>query len=252
MPTVVSGLVATMEEQRVARPDGGHRILRNFAEPDVNGRPRTTRRELEEMTVRGQGIFETEIEVTEPSVNGGGFIPTERIEQRERRVGDQLVQRESTTYSDPAGRGTWDVREQRVLTRTVANGRAETVELISRPDTHGKLVQTERIVSQEWAAGRRELRTDEIYRRDINNGGALTQRPVQQVDIVRTISPEGGSETTLTISERPGDRWQVIEQVLERSRSDGRGGMLIEQDIQRSVVDGRLETVLTGSIRQSQ
>jgi hypothetical protein len=202
--------------------------------------------------VRGHGIFVTEIEVTEPSVNGGGFVPTERIEQRERRVGDQIVERESTTYSDPAGRGTWDVLEQRVLTRTIANGRAEAVELISRPDASGKLVQSERVVSQEWTAGGRELRTDEIYRRDINNGGALTQRPVQQVDIVRTISPDGGSETTLTVSERPGDQWQVIEQVVERSRPDGRGGILIEQDIQRSVVDGRLETVLTGSTRQSQ
>ena len=245
-------LVAILSEQRVARTDGGYQILRDFAEPDVNGRPRTIRRERAETVVRGQGIFVTEIEVTEPSVNGGGFIPTERTEQRERRVGNQVVERESTTFFDPAGRGTWDVLEQRVLTRTAANGRAETVELISRPDPSGKLVQSERIVSQEWTAGGRELRTDEVYRRDINNGGVMTQRPVQQVDIVRTISPDGGSETTLTVSERPGDRWQVVEHVVERSRPDGRGGMLIEQDIQRPVVDGRLETVLTGTTRLSQ
>lgn len=245
-------LVSTMEEQRIARPDGGHQIMRDFAEPDVNGRSRTTRREREEMVVGAHGIFVTEIEVTEPFVNGGGFVPTARIEQRERRVGDQLVERESTTYSDPTARGRWDVLEQRVLTRALVNGSAEAVEVISRPDASGKLVQSERIVSKERTAGGREVHTDEIYRRDINNGGALTQHPVQQVEIVRTIRPDGGSETTRTVSERTGDQWQVIEQVVERSRPDGRGGMLIEQEILRSVVYGRLETVLTGSTQRSQ
>ena len=63
-------LVSTIEERHVVRPDGGHRIIRDFTEPDLNGRSRTTRREHEEMVAEGDGVFITQIEVTEPSING--------------------------------------------------------------------------------------------------------------------------------------------------------------------------------------
>jgi len=245
-------LVSTVEEQRITRPDGGHEVIREFKEQDVNGRSTTTRREREQMAPDGKGFFVTEIEVTEPSVNGGGFVPTGRTEQRERRVGDQVVERQSTTYSDPAGRGRWDVVEQRVLTRDVAAGAANSVESIYRRDSSGNLMQSEQIVSREWTAGGREFRTDDIYGRDINNSGALTRRPVQQVEIVRTPRSDGGSETTRTVSEQQGDRLQVIEQAVERARPDGRGGTAIDEEIQRSIVNGRLETVFTGSTQKSQ
>jgi hypothetical protein len=245
-------LVSTVQEQRIARPDGGYEIIRDFAEQDVNGRSRTTRREREQMVPDGKGFFVTEIEVTEPSVNGGGFVPTGRIEQRERRVGDQLVERQSTTYSDPTGRGRWDVVEQRALTRQVAAGGADAVESIYRRDSSGNLMQSEQIVSREWTAGGRAFRTEDIYGRDINNGGALTRSPMQQVEIVRTARSDGGSETTRTVSERQGDRLQVIEQGVERARPDGRGGTVIEEEVQRSIVNGRLETVFTGSTQKSQ
>ena len=163
-----------------------------------------------------------------------------------------LKERQRTTYADPMGRGRWDVVEQRVLTRDVAAGGAEAVEVIYRRDSTGALVPSERIVSREWTVGGREFRTDDIYGRDVNNGGTLTQRPVQQVEIVRTARSDGGSDTTRTVSARQGDRLQVIEQVVERVRPDGRGGTVIEQEIQQSVVTGRLETVLTGSTRTSQ
>jgi hypothetical protein len=114
-------------------------------------------------------------------------------------------------------------------------------------------VQNERVVSREWAAGGQTFRTDEIYRPDINNGGSLAQQPVRQVEIVRTTLSDGGSETTRTVSERTGDRLQVTERVIERSRPDGRGGFVIDQNVQRSiVVDGRLETAATGRVRESQ
>jgi hypothetical protein len=244
-------LASVMEEQGITQPDGGHQITREFSELDVERRSRTTRREREQMTARGNGVFVTSIEVTEPSLNGSGFIPTERTEQRERRVGDQVVEREATTTVDPLGRGTWNVLEQRVLTRRVTEGRAEGVELISRPDTSGKLVQSERIVSTEWTAGGQEFRTDEIYKQDINNGGSLTQRPVQHVEVVRTNLAGGGSDTTRTVSERTGDRLEVIERVIERSRPDGRGGVVIEQELQRSIGDGRRQTMSTGTKRES-
>ncbi len=246
-------LVSVMEEQRVAQPDGGRQIAREFVDVDFDGRSRTTRREREQRTARGNGLFVTNIEVTESSINAGGFVATERIQQGERQVGDQVVERETTTSVDPTGRGTWNVVEQRMLTRSVANGTTEGIELIYRPDTSGNLVQNERIVSREWAAGGQTFHIEEIYRPDINNGGSLAQQPVRQVEIVRTTLSDGGSETTRTVSERTGDRLQVTERVIERSRPDGRGGLVTDQNVQRSiVVDGRLETAATGRVRESQ
>jgi hypothetical protein len=246
-------LVSVMEEQRVAQPDGGRQIAREFVDVDFDGRSRTTRREREQRTARGNGLFVTNIEVTESSINAGGFVATERIQQGERQVGDQVVERETTTSVDPTGRGTWNVVEQRMLTRSVANGTTEGIELIYRPDTSGNLVQNERIVSREWAAGGQTFHIEEIYRPDINNGGLLAQQPVRQVEIVRTTLSDGGSETTRTVSERTGDRLQVTERVIERSRPDGRGGLVTDQNVQRSiVVDGRLETAATGRVRESQ
>ena len=242
-------LVSVMEEQRFGQQDGGHQITREYMELTVDGRSRTTRREREQRTARGNGLFVTETEVTEPSINGSGFVPTERIEQRERRVGDQVVERETTSSIDPTGRGSWGVLEQRVLTRNVANGSAEAVEVIHRPDSSGKLVQSERIVSREWAMGGQAFHTDEIYRRDINNGGSLTRQPVQQVEIVQTTLADGGVDTARTVSGRVGDRMQVIESAIERSRPDGRGGLVVEQEVRRS--DGSFQTVATGRKRES-
>jgi hypothetical protein len=245
-------LASVMEEQRVAQPDGGHQISREFMDVDLDGRSRTTRREREQLTARGNGLFVTDIEVTESSINGGGFVPTERVQQRQRRVGDQVVEREATTSVDSTGRGAWNVVEQRSLTRSVANGSIEAVELIYRPDASGNLVQSERIVSKDWTAGGQAFHTDEIYRQDINNAGSLARQPVEQVETVRTTSSDGGSETIRTVSQRMGDRLQVLERVIERSRPDGRGGFVIEQEVQRAIVNDRVETVATGRRRESQ
>ena len=244
-------LVSVMEEQRVAQQEGGYQITREFTEVDVDRRPRTTRRELEQLTALGKGRFVLEMEVTEPSINGRGFVPTERIEQRERRVGDQVVERESTRSIDPTGGGRWSVLEQRVLTRDVAEDSAKAVELIHRPDSSGNLVQSERIVSWEWAAGEQAFHTDEIYRRDINNSGSLTRQPATQVEIVQTTLPDGRQDTARTVSDRVGDRMQVIERAIERSRPDGRGGLVIEEEVQRSIVEGRFHTVAAGRRRES-
>lgn len=245
-------LVAVMEEQRVAQRDGGDQITRVFSERDVDGRSRAIRREREQVTARGNGLFVTEIEVSEPSINGGGFVPTERIEQRERRVGDQVVGRETTRSVNPTGNGSWSVLEQRVLTRNVVEGGAEAVESIQRPDASGNLVQSERIVSRERTAGGQVVHTDEIYRRDINNSGSLTREPVQVMETVRTTLPDGGGNTSRTVSDRVGERLQVIESAIERTRRDGRDGLVIEEEVQHSIMDGRLHTVATGTRRESQ
>ena len=162
-----------------------------------------------------------------------------------------LVELMPELQEEPWYRGRWSVLEQRVLTRDVAADGAEAVELIHRPDSSGNLVQSERIVSREWAVGQQAFHIDEIYRRDINNSGSLTRRPATQVETMQTTLPDGGLDTARTVSDRVGDRLQVIERAIERSRPDGRGGLVIEQEVQRSIVEGRFHTVATGRTRES-
>lgn len=245
-------LVSVTEEERVAQPEGGYQITREFKEMDIEHRARTTRRERERMTARGNGVFVTETEIAEPTVNEGVFLPIERVEQQERRAGDQVVERKATTSVDPSGRGAWTVAEQRVMTRSAADGRAEEVELVYRPDPSGRLAPSERVVTKEWTSGAQAIRSEEIYRPDINSGGSMSRQPVQHLETVRTTLPTGGSDTTRTVSERVGNGVQVIERTIERARPDGRGGLVIDEEVQRSIVNGSLQTVSTGRRTESQ
>lgn len=243
-------LVATIDEQRVDQPSGGHHVTRAFVSFDADGRASITRREREEVVNKGDGLFVTEIEVTTPSINGSAFVATERIDQRERRAGDQVVSQETTRSVDPTASGRWDVVEQSILTRNVANRTGE--QLIYRRDSSGTLVASERIVSREWTAGMQEFRLDEMYARDVNNAGALATRPTRLVETVRSARSGDESETTRTVHEREGDRLQVVERVIERSRADARGGVVIDSELQQPVVHEQLQTVARSRMRKSQ
>ena len=161
-------LVVTIEEDRVDRPDGGQSIVRSFTVPDVNGRPRATRREIEETVQEGGGVFRTQIEVSVPGVNRGRFVSTERVEQRECRGGEQLLEIDRTTYTSLTKRGTWAVRERRIVNRDYGDEGVRAVEFIYTQDGSGTLILTDQILSRKWTGAQgREYRTEEIFSRDI-------------------------------------------------------------------------------------
>ena len=238
-------LAVTIEEDRVDRSDGGRSIVRRFTEPDVNGRPQATRRETEETVSEGGGVFRTQIEASVPGVNRGRFVLAERVEQRERRDGEQVLELDRTTYISLTDRGTWAVRERRLVNRDYGDEATRAVESIYRPDGSGALVLAEQIVSREWTGTQgREYRTEEIFARDIpGQGRSREPRLFQQVEVVRTNRPGGGSTTTRAVTERRGSRTLVVERVVEKSRPDGRGGTVVERETQRLDVNGRLQTV---------
>ena len=130
-------LVVTIEENRVDRPDGGQSIVRNFTVPDVNGRPRATRRETEETVPEGGGVFRTLIEVSVPGVNRGRFVSTERVEQTERRDGEQVLEIDRTTYTSQTTRGAWAVRGRRTVRRDYGDHGVRAVESIYTRDGSG-------------------------------------------------------------------------------------------------------------------
>ena len=187
-------LVVTIEQDRVDRPDGGQSIVRSFTVPDVNGRPRATRREIEETVPEGGGVSRTQIEVSVPGVNRGRFVSTERVEQRETRGGEQVLEIDRTTYTSLNKRGTWAVRERRIVNRDYGDEGVRAVESIYTQDGSGTLILTDQIVSREWTGAQgREYRTEEIFSRDIR-GQVRSREPrlFQQVQVVRTNRSDGG------------------------------------------------------------
>jgi hypothetical protein len=247
-------VVSMIEERRVDRPDGGHSTIRDSSEPDLNSRSRVTRREEEETIRTGGGIFRTELEVAEPSINiGGRLVATERVEQQERRDGERLLERDSTTYSDPTGSGRWQPVERHVLNREYTAGGVSSVELIYRVDGNGNLVQSQRIDGRELTdAGGRKIQVQDIFFfPDINQADTRAPQPSEQVEIITTNTAGGGAETTRTVRERRDNRMVVVERVVERSRPGSQGGTVLEQETQRLDVNGRFQTVRTSRAQES-
>ena len=246
-------LVSTLEEHRVVRPDGGERIVRYYTEPDVNGRDRATRREHEETVAKGDGVFTIRVEVSEPSINDSGLVTTERVEQRERRNGAQVIELDRTTFTNPLGGVTWVAQERRVLTRKYSEGGVRSVEAVFTADDAENLVQSDRIVSREWTGpGGREYRTEEVFSRDVPNGlRAAAPRLSQQVEIAQTNQSAGGWSRTRTVREPRNNRMQVVEKIVERARPDGRGGIVIAEETLQLDVNGRLQTLSVREARES-
>jgi hypothetical protein len=242
-------LVATVAERTEARADGGRLTVRDYTEPDLNGRTRTTRQEREETVARGDGAYRTRIDIAEPSSRG--LVQTRRIERVEQRDGDELVARDSTTYADPTGRGELEAVERRVLTRERAAGSTRSVEVVYRADDNGTLVERERVERRERPRpGGGQIESEEIFTPDINGPGG-SRRLERQVASVRTERPGGGGTTTRTVSEARNGRMQVVERVVERMARDATGDVVIERETRRVDVNGRFRTVSTTRARES-
>jgi hypothetical protein len=240
-----STLLQSVEEHRTTRPDGGESVVREFTHPDVNGRAQAIRRETRETVAEGGGVYRTEIEVSVPGASGDGFIPTERVEQTERRDGDRLLESESITYTNVTNRGEWRASEQRVVQQSHGESDVQSVESVYRPDGSGRMVLRDQIVRKEWtgSTGQQHSR-EEIHATEIPGQGRSTKpRLFQQIDTVRTARSGGGSQTTREVRETRGNRRVVVERTIERERPDGRGGIVVEREVQRRDVNGRLRTV---------
>lgn len=243
-----STLLATMAETRVISADGRESVVREFSHPDINGRPEATRRETSETVPEGDGVFRTEIEVSTPDASGTRFVVRERVEQVERRDGP-TVESESITYTNLTNRADWQASEQRVVTQTETDTGTESVENVYRPDGTGSMVHRNQTVRTEWTGSRGETHIrEEVFATDIAGQGRTSElRFHQQIDTVQRTSANGSIETTREVTEERNGRDVVVERVIERSRSDGRGGTVVERETQRRDVNGRLRTVTSGT-----
>ena len=244
-------LVSTSEEHRLDRSDGGWHITRSRSEQDLNGRSRATRREREEGVAEAGGVFRTMIEVSEPIVSGREFLATERVEQREQRDGELVLELDRTTYVNPTGRGAWEATERRILNREAAGEGNPAVETVYRSNGAGDLVLSDRIVSREWTgSGGTEYRTEEVFTRNPSQMRSGDLKLFQQIKMRRTMRSNEHWTMTRTVRELSAGQMRAVERSVERARRDGRGGTVIDREVQQLDVNGRFETTYVSRTRE--
>ncbi len=244
-------LIRSIQEERRQLPDGGERVVRDFSEPDLNGRLQNVRREIQETEPVGPGVDRTQIEVLTPSINRSGLELSSLIEQTERRQGDQLLESDRITYTTHPGSSSWEALERHVTQHEYAAGETRTVEQIYQPDASQNLSLSQQIVRKERRTGEgRQETSEEHYARDVP-GMARSSEPTlhRQVHEVRTRRSDGGGRMVREIQELRVDRFVVVERIVEESRPLREGGVETEREVQRRDVSGNLRTVGTSRSR---
>lgn len=237
-------LARTVEERREEGPDGRLSVVQTTAVPDVNGRLRTTRREVVTTVPAGGGVYRTEIETSVPGIDGSGLVGVERIEQTERREGEELLEAERTTYRRPVGAPRWKAAERRITTRESGDGEVRTVEQVYRLDGTDRLTLNDRIVTREWTDARGvEHVTQELHSTD-SPFFARSSAPAlyRKIEVVGTRRPDGSRQTTREVRERTMNGFRLVERVIEESRPTPQGTTTV-RTVQRPDVNGRLRTV---------
>ena len=238
-------LLREVVEERRTDPGGGQHVVRNLTQPDTNGRSKPVRREIEETTAEGGGIFRTRIDIFLPDVNQREFSLKERIDVRERREGDKVLEADRTHYSR-SGRDQWRPIERSITSSQQHGDELQSQVQIYRPEGNRELFLNEQIVSRQWTdhLGQEQSRR-ETYSVD-HPGRARSKdlRLLQRVTEVRSKPSQGGEVRTVRQTEEWRlDRMRVVERVVEVSRPDGKGGFLTEREVQKLDLNGRLATV---------
>jgi hypothetical protein len=235
-------------EQDTRTLPGGEKTVRTTLNPDVNGRLQIVNREVQDTKQIGPGVRETNTTVLSPDMNGG-LAPAIRIQQRETRSNDQVVEfRKSTLLSD--GNGNWQLKEVRDGVIKEENDKSRTKEeRVLRPDVEGKLAVVERTVSKEKETGSGEKRgTVENYSSSLPGASEDASLHLnQRVTTVRRVRPDGGQVTEEQVEQRnsaaPNDNVRVTQKTIDIVRPVAGGRTDENRTIQSTDSSGSLGVV---------
>lgn len=219
----------TQETQAVARslPDGERKIFRTTSDPNTNGALQVVRREIVDSKQVSAGVRDTNTTVFSADANGG-LSPVVQVSEREKQNGSGQVDfTKSTLLSDGAGH--WNLTEVREGTIKKETGQGTSKEeRVLRPDSNGKLTETERTVSRQSGAGAETRETTESYSTNVPGEAGNDQlQLVRRESTVRRTNAGSGQSTTRRVETsnpgNPGDGLQVTQDAIDIVRPDGRG-----------------------------
>ena len=192
-----SSVVSTIEEHRTVRADGGERIVRDFTEPDVNGRARATRREHEETVAQERRVLTRDvsdgeirsIETVYTADDAGHLVYSDRVVSREWTGPGGREHRTEETFSrdvlDEVRAAAPRLAQQVEVVRTNGlDGRWSTTRTVRKP-LNGRMLVVERVVERSRPDGR---------------GHTVVEQETQQLDVngrLQTASVSRTRESTM-------------------------------------------------------
>jgi hypothetical protein len=186
----IKKLVDVTEEEKHTVPGGDSKIVRLFSTSDLNGRLQPVRREIVETKSLGMDTEETNTTIMLGSINGG-LAPAIKTHELRKRVADDRVETEKTTWFLDVNRN-WQVSEVRQAATRQEGTNRTTEERVSWPDSEGKLGVVSRSVSQESESGSGEKHSVvETY--SIDRPGAAPDGSLYLIE--RKTSTESSSST---------------------------------------------------------
>lgn len=251
-------VIEIIEEEHRKLPNHGLRVVRTTSKPDVGGKFRITRKQVEETSRLSPTIRETHTTVLKPSINGD-LTPAERITETEevKEGGVAVFQR---THLLPDGNDRWETYESRERVIRSRGDEVRTEEQVYRRDANRKLSLAERTLTREWKDAKgEEHQTTEIYSRNIagttrdGNGRLSLDRRLRTV---RRTRSDGSRETVRELQARsivaPNEPLRVTEKTLEFSRPVGRGETTQTRKTVRTLdANGRYRTAIVLQGKQS-
>jgi hypothetical protein len=223
-------------------PGGGVQAIRTISRPDLSGRFSAVQRDVQEMTPAGTDAFRITRTTHLPGM-GSGLVETERIQQIEKRIGENTVEIERS-FSQQDLDGKWSVRERRESRNHVEGEQARTEERIYRAGFSSQLSLAGQLRVNEWtdSAGQRHQQA-ESHEAGLDGRMQLSGR----VTVVRRQVGEGRQETTETQEEpnpvAPSEGLRLVRHIVEQTEAVSPAEIERRLEVREPDLDGGMRSV---------
>ncbi len=225
-------------EEKESLPAGGGKVVRTTSNADLDGHLMVVQREVTDIRQASPDLQEKKTTVFR-SDGHGGMDPSLKIEQREERSGDRMVEVQTSTLV-PDGSGAWQLQERKESTIKDDGKERTTDEQVLRRDSEGELAPVSRILGKESenAAGEKN-NTVETYSREAGQDGNL--QLIQRATSVKRIGSDGAQATEKRVEQLnladPGTGLLVTTKTLDVIQP-GAAGTRATQTVQARDVNG--------------
>jgi hypothetical protein len=207
-------LTGTVVEEIKKMPDDRVHAVRTTSKRDANGRLSPVQQDIQDITPLGTDGYRIKrtLFVAE---SGGNFVEKERIQQTERRKGEQNVDIDRVKYV-PDLNGAWSAAERRVSQNTLSKDRTKTNEQVYKYDVNNGLTLTRQIESTERKDSKGQThRQTEAYTADLEGRLSLSSR----MTMIQTPLQGGRQQTTETVEEPnpavPNEGLMLVRKIVE-------------------------------------
>jgi hypothetical protein len=241
-------LLETTESLQETLPNGDTSAIHNTWASDLDGRLRTTSRQIEQTRAAAPDVRQTDTTLLVPYLNET-LRETERTEYTERRINPGVVRRDSTHLVRDVN-GQWQPMETRHgEAREIGAAERMEEQTIQRPDINGKLAVNERSVTRRFKANEQDHVVIETYASYADRLPRSDSRLAlsQRVNRTTTATADGVRYTVEEVEGRspvsPNDAMQVLRRTVTTVRQIGPDRWVTEQQEFERDVNGRLQLV---------